>query len=153
MKKQNKMILVVLVLLLAAVATLAIVHAVTREKVPEGAIAVHSGEKVSYVKMEDLALVNVQGTVVNGKGEKKEISEQGIRFADFLRKAGIDTEKASSVSVSAADEYSATLTGEELNETGKVYLIKGDDGLQLIVFGDENMKRSVRGVASVDVQY
>ena len=151
MKKQSKIIIAVLAVLILAVALLAVVHFHTRETVPEGALAVHAGENVSYVEVEKLALVPVQGTVINGKGEETEVNEQGVALCDVLRAAKLDPEAVGAVTVTASDEFSAKLSGAELNEAGKAYLVPGDDGLQLIVFGDENMKRNVRDVVSVDV--
>ena len=42
---------------------------------------------------------------------------------------------------------------EEVDEDGKVYLLKEDDGsLRLVVFGDENSKRSVSNVVKMVVE-
>lgn len=153
MKKQSKIMIAVLAALFLATAVFAGLHVATREKVPENALAVHTGKELVYVDMDSFTLVPVQGTLVNGKGEFVPIDAQGVALADVLRKAKLDPTAVQSVTVTAADEFSATLSGTELNEAGKACLIVGEDGWQLIVFGDETMKRSVRKAASIDVLY
>lgn len=151
MKKQSKIILAMIAVLIVVVAILAVVHLQTREQVPEGALAIHYQDDVTYVDVASLQLETVSGTVINGKGEEMEVNAQGAALADVLKEAGIDPALVGAVTVTAEDAYSAELTGEELNETGKVYLSADEDGVSLVVFGDENMKRNVRDVVSVDV--
>ena len=62
----------------------------------------------------------------------------------------------------SADQYTAELTGDEVRTPGRVYLAveidsvkvsgidAGADGVQMIVFGDENMRRSVRNLAVIE---
>lgn len=153
MKKQSKTIITIVVILLALTAALTVIHLSTREQVPEGALAVHIGESVTYVDFSSLRLEAVSGTVINGKGEVMEVSAQGVAVAEILRAAGVDPSAVGSVSITAADEFSAVLTGDELNEAGKAYLAEDEDGsMKLIVFGDENMKRNVRNVESIHVE-
>ena len=69
-------------------------------------------------------------------------------MADVLTEAGFDPADAGSVKVTAADEFSAELSGGEVNEDGKAYLVSEDDGsMRLVVFGDSNAKRKVIDVA------
>ena len=153
MKMQSKAIIIILAILLVLTAVLTVLHLITREQVPEGALAVHVGEKVSYVDLASLQTEAVSGTVINGKGEAMEISAQGVEVAELLRTAGVDPAAAGSVTITAADEFSAVLTGAEVNEEGKAYLAEDEDGsMKLIVFGDENMKRNVRNVESIYVE-
>ena len=153
MKKQSKIIVIIIAVLLVLTAALTVIHLTTREQVPEGALAVHIGEKVVYIEFSKLRLEAVSGTVINGKGEEMEVSAQGVEVAQVLGAAGVDLKTVSRVSVTAADEFSAVLTGEEVNEEGKAYLAQDEDGsMRLIVFGDENMKRNVRNVESIHVE-
>ena len=152
MKKQSKIIVAVLAALFLAVAAMACVHFATREKVPVNTLAIHAGKDVVYVDLDKLNRKPVQGTLTNARGDKIEIDAQGAALADILRMGELDVDSIQSVTVSAADEYSASLSGAEVNESEKTFLIFGEDGLQLVVFGDENMKRSVHKVVSVDVQ-
>ena len=57
------------------------------------------------------------------------------------------------ISVVADDSYSASLTREEVEEDGKVYLLaQEEEELRLIVFGDENSKRNVSNVVQIVVK-
>ena len=153
MKKQSKLIVIIVAVLLVLTAALTVLHLTTREQVPEGALAVHVGENVSYVDLASLQTEAVSGTVINGKGEAMEVSAQGVEVAELLRTAGVDPTAIGSVTITAADEFSAVLSGDEVNEEGKAYLAEDEDGsMKLIVFGDENMKRNVRNVESIYVE-
>lgn len=152
MKNQNKTIAIVLVLLALAAAVLAIVHFAIREQVPEGAIAIHMGEDVKYVDPSKLTQVPVKGTVINGKGQEIAVDEQGCELSALLKAAKIDASSIGDVKVTAADEFSASLTKDEVNESGKAYIVNGEEGLQLVVFGDPNMKRNVRNVERIEVE-
>ena len=89
---------------------------------------------------------------MNGKGEEKEINEQGTALIDVLREAGVNLSSFAGVTVTAADGYSALLCVDEILENGKVYLVDdGTGGLKLIVFGDSDSKRNVRNVIKIDV--
>ena len=119
---------------------------------PDGALLVSCGGEKKYVDLDSLDTVPVQGSVVNGKGEKSEIDTQGVSLADAISKAGFDPESAAAVKVTADDEFSAELSGDEVNEAGKAYLVSEDDGsMRLVVFGDSNAKRNVRNVVSVAI--
>lgn len=152
MKKNSKIVIAVIAVLIALTAVLAIVHSATRTKVPDGALLVSCGGENKYVALNSLDTVPVQGSIVNGKGEKSDINTQGVPLADVIKGAGFDPNGAAAVRVTADDEFSAELSGDELNEEGKAYLVGEDDGsMRLVVFGDSNAKRNVRNVVSVDI--
>lgn len=152
MKKQYKAVLAMLGILLLALAVLTILHLSTREQVPENVLAIHVGDEVRFLDLNKLSLVPVQGIVVNGKGEEKSIDAEGIALANILREAGIDPGTVDAVTLRAADEFSAEIAGDELNETGRVFLYRGkDDGFTLVVFGDKNAKRHVKNVEALYV--
>lgn len=152
MKKNSKIVIAVIAVLIALTAVLAIVHSATRTEVPDGALLVSCGGENKYVALNSLDTVPVQGSVVNGKGEKSDIDTQGVPLADVIKDAGFDPSGAAAVKVTADDEFSAELSGDELNEEGKAYLVGENDGsMRLVVFGDSNAKRNVRNVVSVEV--
>lgn len=152
MKKSSKIIIAVIVTLIALTAVLAIVHSAARTEVPDGALLVSCGGEKKYVDLASLDTVSVRGSVVNGKGEKSDVNTQGVPLADVIENAGFDPNGAVTVKVTADDEFSAELSGDELNEDGKAYLVGEDDGsMRLVVFGDSNAKRNVRNVVSVEV--
>ena len=148
--KGKRIAYLALAALLAVTAVIAVVHSVTRDKAPEGALLIEYAGDRKIIAVDELPLAPVRGTVVNGKGEERTVEADGILLAEVLRAA--DIADAASATVTADDEYSAQVTGEELAASDKVYLIRQEDGgLQLIVFGDENSKRNVSGVVKITV--
>lgn len=152
MKKGSKIIIAVIAALIALTAVFAIIHSAARTEVPDGALLVSCGGEKKYVDLASLDTVSVRGSVVNGKGEKSDVNTQGVPLADVIENAGFDPNGAVTVKVTADDEFSAELSGDELNEEGKAYLVGENDGsVRLVVFGDSNAKRNVRNVVSVEV--
>lgn len=120
-------------------AILALVHLTTRTPEVEGSVLVN-GEAVSIASLD---LEQVTGTIVNGKGEEKQIDAQGINIAKLF-----DSDY-DSITITASDEYSAVVNADE---TANAYLILDDDNPGLVVFGDSNSKRCVRDVVRIDFQ-
>lgn len=137
MKKRVLTVIAVLTLLTAA---LAVIHLTTRTPEVEGAVIVNG----KILMIDDLSLSSVKGTVVNGKGEEIAIDAQGIALSALC---GPDF---STAVVTASDEYRAEISA---SESQNAYLILRDDNsLQLIVFGDENLKRCVKNVVRIDAE-
>lgn len=152
MKKSTKIIMAAIAALIALTAVFAIIHSASRTEVPDGALLVSCGGEKKYVDLASLDTVSVRGSVVNGKGEKSDVNTQGVPLADVIENAGFDPNGAVTVKVTADDEFSAELSGDELNEDGKAYLVSEDDGsMRLVVFGDSNAGRNVRNVVSVEI--
>ena len=152
MKKSTKIIMAAIAVLIALTAVFAIIHSAARTEVPDGALLVSCGGEKKYVDLTSLDTVSVRGSVVNGKGEKSDVNTQGVPLADVIENAGFDPNGAVTVKVTADDEFSAELSGDELNEDGKAYLVSEDDGsMRLVVFGDSNAGRNVRNVVSVEI--
>ena len=151
-KKSTKIIMAAIAALIALTAVFAIIHSAARTEVPDGALLVSCGGEKKYVDLASLDTVSVRGSVVNGKGEKSDVNTQGVPLADVIENAGFDPNGAVTVKVTADDEFSAELSGDELNEDGKAYLVSEDDGsMRLVVFGDSNAGRNVRNVVSVEI--
>lgn len=111
---------------------------------------VEADGQTKEVAWDKLELIAVQGTLVNGKGEERTVDTQGILLQDVLEYAGVSVE--TEVTVIAQDEYSAAVTAEEIEADGQVYLAATEDGgVQMVVFGDNNSKRNVTGVARLVV--
>ena len=152
MKKSTKIIMAAIAALIALTAVFAIIHSAARTEVPDGALLVSCGGEKKYVDLASLDTVSVRGSVVNGKGEKSDVNTQGVPLADVIENAGFDPNGAVTVKVTADDEFSAELSGDELNEDGKAYLVSEDDGsMRLVVFGDSNAGRNARNVVSVEI--
>jgi len=149
--KQRKTILVILACLLLATAAFALLHLSTHDRVPEGALLVSGEGKEQYVDLSKLPLGPISGTVVNGKGEKKTMEGQGISMDDLLTAAGFDPTAAEKVTAVSDDEYTAEISGEEIAEGGKIYLLIEDSSARLVAFGDSNAKRNVKNVVTLYV--
>ena len=147
----KKSIIGIIAALVLLTAVFTVIHLTTRSRVPEGSLAINYNGKVCYVEIDSKDLIEVRGTVVNGKGEEKEVHEQGIAVSDVLRAAGIDLTAISGVTVTADDEFSAELSADEVNEDGKAYLTDDGETMTLIVFGDSNSKRRIHNVVSLTV--
>lgn len=133
-------------------ALLAVWHLTTRDAVPEHAIRVTWAGKTTYLDAAKLTGEPVKGTLVNGKGKETAVDTTGLSLQAALAAAQVDTAAVESVTVTAQDAFSAELTGEEMREDGKAYLILENEEVTLVVFGDSNSKRNVRQVMQIDVQ-
>lgn len=148
--KRNRVVVLIIIALVAVTALAAVIHLTTRVSVPEGVLLVETAGQTKEVAWGRLELMSVQGTLINGKGEERTIEAQGILLRDMLEGIGASVE--TEVTVIAEDEYSASVTAEEIKADGQVYLAATDDGgIQLVVFGDSNSKRNVSGVARLVV--
>ena len=132
----KRSVLLILIILLLLTALLAALHLTTRTPDIEGAILVN-GESV---RISELKLHRVSGTLVNGKGEAKQIDAQGIALADICG-------SFSEVKITASDEYFAVV---DSNDAKNAFLIEDGGGLRLVVFGDENAKRDVKNVVRIE---
>lgn len=150
--KKRSIALTAIILLAALTAFAAVWHLTTRTAVDEGDLLVTYGSHSTALKLDGLSFTHVEGEVVNGKGEVKEIDAQGISLADALSGAGVSPDPVSKVTVIAADEYRAELSGDEVRESDVAWLIQQSDGVQMIVFGDPNSKRNVTHVVRLEVE-
>ena len=135
---KNKKLIIIIALLIALTAIIAVIHLTMRTPEVEGEVLIN-GESV---KISSFDMSPVTGTVVNGKGEEKQIDAQGVILSEVC--GG----EFSTATVTASDEYSAVV-----NNGDDAYLILSDDGsLRLIVFGDNNSKRDVKDVVRIDFE-
>lgn len=151
MKKKNLIIAFVLVL---AAALIAVIYLNGRSQAPQGSLAVLYENSEKLLDPFSLPLSEVRGTTVNGKGEEKEISKEGVSVKDVLTLAGI--KDFSNVRVVSSDEYAAELKAEEFISDHFAFLIRdasddGSESIRLIVFGDSNSKRQVKDVVRIEV--
>lgn len=148
--KKHKLAIIIIAILILLTAVLTVVHLTTREQSAEGAVQIVQNGKTKLVYLADLKPVApVQGTVVNNAGEEKKIDGQGILVFDVLKLAGVTAENE--VKVTSDDEYTVSLTAEEVAEEGKAWLLIEDGTLRLIVFGDQGAKRNVKNVVRLTV--
>ena len=150
--RQKKIIFLIILILAAVVALLAILYFTGDRIVEQGQVEISRADRKWYVGESDIARIPVKGELVNGKGEAVSIDAKGIALADLLSSVGMDPATVDTLKISSQDEYSAEVTGEELLEEGKVYLISdGEGSFTLVVFGDSDSKRKVKNVARIEV--
>lgn len=148
--KRNRVILLVVVALVAITVLVAVIHLNTRVSAPEGVLLVETAGHTEEIVWNSMELTAVQGTLINGKGEEHSVDAQGVLLRDVLAYAGVSVE--TEVTVIAEDEYSASVTAEEIGSDGQVYLTVAEaGGIQMVVFGDSNSKRNVSGVVRLVV--
>ena len=147
--KKSKVVFLIL-LLVALTGVLAAVHLTTRDKVGEHEVQLTYQDKTYSVEYKKLDLEQVTGTRVNGKGEEKKVEASGILLRKLLEEKNI--EEYSQVTVVSDDSYSAKIAAEEIKEEEKAYLLLQEEELRLVVFGDENSKRSVSNVKQIVVE-
>ena len=146
----KKITAVILAALLLCAAIFAGIHLGTRSQVPEGSLCVTMDGKSTYVLISALAHTQINGSIINGKGQEKPISGEAVRLEDVLEAAGI--EKFTRVCATANDEYSAVITAEEILNPSRVYIMETEKGLNLVVFGDSNSRRNVSDVSRLGVE-
>ena len=133
-------------------ALLVILHLTGDRIVEQGRIEIIRKDQKWLLGESDIARIPVKGKLVNGKGESVNVDAKGCLLADVLTLAGVDPAEIDVLKITSHDEYSAEISGEELREAGKVYLISNGDGsFTLIVFGDSNSKRKVKNAARIEV--
>ena len=129
----------------------AVVHLGTRQEVPENALKVTVGDKEYLIDIEKLEYKHVEGIRVNGKGEEIPVEGQGVRLQEVLE--DVDITKYSVVSAISDDSYSASLSVEEVLDAEKAFLLcQEEEGLRMVVFGDENSKRSVSNIVQIIIK-
>lgn len=147
-KKVNKAVILIVVLLVLTGAA-AILHLSTREKVADGTIQLINGQETLEIAFSELPMDQVTGKRINGKGEEKEVNAPGISVQNLLNLKEVDT--FAEVQIISDDSYTASLTKEEVEAEGKAYLILEENELRLVVFGDQNSKRSVSNVVRIEI--
>lgn len=148
--KNKKIVIGIIVCLLLVTAIFTIVHLSTRDAAVENAITVEIDGASKAVELGKLSTGPVEGTVVNGKGEEKTISGNGILLKDLI--ATVSDSQVSNVTVTADDEYSADVSGDEVSEDAKVYILIENGQANMVVFGDQNSKRNVTNVVKIMVE-
>ncbi len=151
--KKNKILLLTILVLVLVTAGLAAVHFMTRPQVPGNSLLVIAQGKETTVDFDTLPVQRAEGVLVNGKGEEKKVEADAVSLADVLKAAGIDPLAAETVVLTAADEYTASYSGSEVNEPGRVFLMKEENGtITAFIFGDQNAKRRIHDVNRAEVK-
>ena len=106
--KVGRILIAVILGILVITAIAAAWYLSHRDKTPENALVVVSGGKEQVKDIDALELTAFSGTVVNGKGDKKDLESQGVKLGDI-----IGTSDFSEVTVTSDDAYSVSVKKEE----------------------------------------
>jgi len=164
-KKYGWIMLAVLLVLVAAVLVVGFqVRNQQLEQEKAGSVRLIFQGRESVIPLARLDREAFSGETVNGKGETLRNSYRGIEVRTLLQECGYNTDQVSGMTATAADQYSAEYTGDEIREAGKIYLavtmndktIEGMEpdhpGVMVIAFGDSNSKRVVRNPVKLEVR-
>ena len=151
--KNHKLTIIIICVLVALTAALAMLHLTTRQQETEGAIQVVYQGKTIEVPLSDLSPVQVTGTMITGKGEHREIDAKGVDIYSVLKLAGVDLTAINEVLATSADEYTVSLSAEEVQAGNIAWLLLEEDGsLRLFMAADQNSKRNVKNVVRLTVE-
>jgi len=155
-------VILIVVLLLTATGVVAAVHLMNQDEV--ACMVIVQDDREITVSFEELDQISFSGELTDGKGDVTSHGYTGVLLRELLEKKGVDVDALSGVTVTSADNYSVEFTAEEILQEGKVYaaitadgekiegIDPGTDGVQVIVFGDENSRRCVRFARKITVQ-
>ena len=148
--------------LVAVTAIVATVHLSNQDTV--SCMVISHGDQQIDLSFEDLDGGAFSGELTDGKGDVTQHEYTGILLRKLLEQKGIDLAGLSGITVTSADNYSVEFTAEEILQADKVYVAitadgekiegidPGTDGVQLIVFDDENSRRCVRFAQKITIE-
>ncbi len=145
---KKKLLIIIPLLLLTAV--LSFIYLRSRDTVNAGDILVKSSAGEMTLTFDNINLSHVSGQITNKKAETKDIDSNGLAISEIPSLAGIND--YSGITVYADDEYSAYISAEEASESDKAWLIKNDESIRLVVFGDPDSKRDVKNVVRIEIK-
>lgn len=148
MKTHKALLLILVLVMITGIA--AWFHLTSREEVAAGTLQITVNGNTQTIELAALDYAPVSGVRVNGKGETISVEGRGILVKDLLASTKIAS--CSKVTVVSDDSYTAELTAEEVAEDGKAWLLLEQPYLRLVVFGDQNSKRSVSNVVQIIVE-
>ena len=161
--RKNLMIIVAVLLIAAALGVGMYVRNSQMAGEVAGVITLRFEGNDIPVTIASLDRVDFEGETVNGKGEHFS-HYRGVELKTLLEEKNIDVSGVTGIKAVSADQFEAEYTGDEMRESGHLYLAvqmdgkalegidKGTQGVQVIVFGDENSRRLVRSLSSVEIQ-
>lgn len=157
-----KKMIVGIALLLVITGIVAAVHLMDQDAI--ACMVILQEDRRITVSFEDLNRGEFSGELIDGKGDVAHHEYTGVLLRELLEKKGVDLARISGVTVTSADNYSVAFTIEEILQDDKVYVAitvdgtkiegidPGTDGVQLIVFGDENSRRCVRFAQKITIR-
>lgn len=158
----KKTLIAVAALLVVITGIVAALHLKNQDKI--ACLVIRQEEREFSVSFEELDQAAFSGTLIDGKGDQTHHTYTGILLGELLEKKGINLDEISGVTVTSADQYSATFTVQELMEPDKVYVAitadgetiqgidPGNNGVQVIAFAEPNSRRCVRYAQIITIE-
>lgn len=134
------------------------------EQAKAGSIRLVLQGKETVIPFSRLDRESFSRETTNGKGETSTHNYRGIEVVTLLHECEVNTDQISSMTATAADQYRAEYTADELREPGKICLVvsvdenevegieAGQPGVMVMAFGDSNSKRTVRNPVKLEVK-
>ncbi len=167
MRNRKYRLIMVIILLVLAAATLIFGFLVRNQQLAlekAGAIRLILPGKEVTVPLSRLDREEFSKEVINGKGEKMQNTYRGIELKTLLQEYETDPGKVTGMTVTAADQFKAEYTGDEIREPGRIWLVVASNGKALegmepeqqgvwvIVFGDPDMRRTIRNPVRIEIK-
>ena len=159
---------IMLAILLALVAAVLIVGFRVRQQQlaleKAGAVRLIVQGRETVIPLSRLDRETYTKEVINVKGESRLDTYRGIEVRTLLTEYGYNVDQVSGMTVTAADQYSAEYSGDEIREPERICLAvrmndreiegaePGQPGVLVIAFGDPNMKRMIRNPVTLEVK-
>lgn len=163
MKRIKDLVLPIICLVIVAITMIAGINFRNDQSDIDGIMLITNYEEVN-ISFDKLKNEGFSGELLNGKGEKSIHDYEGISLYDLCKSNEITPEDINRIEVTSADQYTISVTGDEICEDGRAFLAvyqdgtviegieNGKNGAQLIIFGDRNSKRCVRYVKEIKIQ-
>lgn len=142
--KKRILVIVLTCVFLSVIFTL--INLLTHPDIPEGVIRIECKNDKYLIKVDEIKTVEVSGQMINGKGEARDITKEGILLSNLISEYCDDFSK---VKVISDDEYYAELSASEILNEEKAYILITETTARLLVFGDKDSKRNVSNVKRI----
>ena len=151
MKKNSRLLPILFLALTVLVAACAAWNLYTQPTTEPGVVLIHQGDHTYELYKNKLSPASLHFDVTNAKGETRAIDAPGVSLDYALRAVGISTDEINSVTITAADAYSATVSNDEIRADAAWLIISDDNTFRLIVPTDPDSRRNVSNVQTIDI--
>ena len=162
MNRKTKLIMTAIAAVLI-IATVILAIKVRGNAPADSGLIIQANGKTYTVSWKEFDQTVFTGEIVNGKGEVSSHEYKGMELSELLRAKGIEIKADTKITAGSEDNYTAEVSGAEVLTAGKVYAavvcdsemirsIDGEQGSQLVVYGDANAKRQVRYLKTITVE-
>ncbi len=131
MKKQTKILIIIVAVLIAAIIVFAVLNAENtknkKELADTGGISIKMDDKVlatvDLAKLEGIGMQDIDANLKKDGQAAEPKVYRGTPLTDVFKDAGIDVTGKKAVIFSASDGYSSAYTTEEAVEEGNLYIV------------------------------